>query len=529
VTELGRRAFIRSGLVVAGGALAVPGLAGAAPVAAPAPPPVTPRAVRPTVRSAPRRPVGDDPFRLGVASGEPRPDGVVLWTRLAPKPLELHGGMGAPVSVEWEVATDEAFADVVARGSETAVAAESHSVHAEPAGLPAGAELFYRFRARGHISPVGRTRTAPAAGTDPGSVRFAFASCQHYEEGWYHAHRSIAADEPDVVLFLGDYTYEKKSSLPGKVRAHVDVTEIGDLAGYRLRYTESKLDPGLRAAHAVAPWLAVFDDHELADNWWGALPRWPWARKQAAFQAFWENMPLPRSMKPARAAIPLYRRIDWGTLARFHMMDTRQYRWHQAPGGDCGQMRRTDRTLTGAAQEKWLLDGLAGGSRWDLLGQQVFFAGRDSDGATDTCDVSADSWDGYQASRRRITQGWIDRRVRNPVVLTGDAHRYWANDLRLNYFDHDSAPVGTEFVTTSVTSTGQPVGDDPVPDDVATNPHLNYVGNHRGYVRATATGTELTAEYVTLSSVLEPDPAKVTASVLRRFAVEDGRPGLRDA
>jgi alkaline phosphatase D len=536
VTELDRRTFLRSGLAVAGGALAVPGLAAAASSAPPAVPSSVPSeaAAAPPVTSqpsapTPRRRVGPDPFRLGVASGDPRPDGVVLWTRLAPEPLEPGGGVYGPVPVEWEVATDEAFTHVVARGSETAVPSEAHSVHAEPAALPAGAELFYRFRVHGHISPVGRTRTAPAPGTDPGSVRFAVASCQHLEEGWYHAHRSIAADEPDLVLFLGDYTYEKKSSLAAKVRAYVDVEEIGDLAGYRLRYTQSKLDPMLQAAHAAAAWLAVFDDHELADNWWGTPRRWPATRKQAAFQAYWENMPLPRSMKPVHAAIPLYRRIDWGTLARFHMMDTRQYRWHQAPGGDCEQMRRPDRTLTGAAQERWLLDGLTGGSRWDLLGQQVFFAGQDGDGATSTCDVSADSWDGYQASRRRITQGWVDRRVRNPVVLTGDAHRYWANDLKLNYFDHDAAAVGTEFVTTSITSTGQPVGTDREPPYVAHNPHLNYVGNLRGYVRGTVTGTELTAEYVTLSSILEPNPAKVRATVARRFVVEDGRPGLADA
>ncbi|HEY0452427.1 alkaline phosphatase D family protein [Actinophytocola sp.] len=507
MTKLNRRLFLVAGLAAAGGAVALPGLAGA---------------------SGPRA-VAGDPFQLGVASGDPRPDGMVLWTRLAAKPLDIGGGMGtANVAVDWEIATDEAFATVVQRGTETAIAGEGHSVHAEPRGLPAGAEFFYRFRSGTFISPVGRTRTAPAAGSDPGSVKVAMASCQHFEEGWYHAHRFMAADEPDLILFLGDYMYEKQSGLGTKVRGYVDFDEVDNLDEYRLRYAQTKLDPGLKAAHAVAPWLAVFDDHELANNWWGNGTGWPAARKQASFQAYWENLPLPRSMKPTGPAIPLYRRVPWGTLARFHMMDTRQYRWQQAPNNNCTEIRRTDRTLTGAAQEKWLLDGLAaGGSKWDLLGQQVFFAGRDVDGATGTCDVSEDAWDGYDASRKRITQGWIDRRVRNPVVLTGDVHRHWANDLRLNYFDHASAIVGTELVTSSITSGGNPGSSDPPPAEVAKNPHVHYVGNQRGYVRATVTGTELTAEFTKVSSIVEPDPAKVTMAVSRRFVVQDGRPGLQ--
>jgi len=162
------------------------------------------------------------------------------------------------------------------------------------------------------------------------------------------------------------------------------------------------------------------------------------------------------------------------------------------------------------------------------LGQQVFFAGRDVDGSTSTCDVSEDSWDGYQASRQRITQGWVDRQVRNPVVLTGDVHRPWANDVKLNYFDDAAPAVGTELVTTSVTSGGNPGSTDPTPGEVAQNPHLNYVGNQRGYVRVTVATAQLTAEFVRVSSVTEPDPTKVTASVSRRFVVQDGQPGLQD-
>jgi alkaline phosphatase D len=505
--RLNRRLFLVTGLA-AGGVLAAPRLAGASP--------------------APSRPrvAARDPFGLGVASGDPRPDGMVLWTRLAPQPLDPDGGMGSrEVAVEWELATDEAFGDVVASGTETAVPDEGHSVHAEPGGVQAGAEYFYRFRADGYISPVGRTRSAPAPGTDPGSVTFAVGSCQHYETGWYHAHRFIAEDAPDLVLFLGDYMYEKPAGATAPVvRGYIDRDEGDSRGEYRLRYAQHHLDPNLKAAHAVAPWVPVFDDHELANNWWGNGSDWPAARKQDSFEAFWENMPLPKSLKPSSSAIPLYRRAGWGSLATFHMLDTRQYRWKQADEGDCDEMERTDRTLTGPAQEQWLLDGLAeGGARWDFLGQQVFFAMRDGDGDAGTCDTSPDAWDGYRSSRDRITQGWIDRAVRNPVVLTGDVHRGWAASLRTDYFDHDSPYVGSELVATSVTSPGSET-----PPDLSNSPHLHYVGNQRGYIRASVTNEQVTAEFMAVSDVLEPNPDNVTVSVAKTFAVRDGVPGVEE-
>jgi alkaline phosphatase D len=451
---------------------------------------------------------------------------MVLWTRLATAPLDIGGGMGSTnVSIAWEVATDSAFSNIVASGTETAVPSEGHSVHAEPHGLASGAWFYYRFKANGFVSPVGRTRTAPAAGSTPSSVKFVFASCQHFEEGWYHAHRYMAADDPDLVLFLGDYMYEKQSGSSTRVRWYVDFDEVDYLDEYRLRYSQHHTDPDLVAVRAKAPMVAVFDDHELANNWWGAGADWPASRKQAAFQAFWENMPVPKAMKPVSSAIPLYRRIGWGTLATFHMMDTRQYRWKQAPAGDCTEITRTDRTLTGSTQEQWLLDGLgASTARWNLLGQQVFYAQRDTDGSSSTCDVSTDAWDGYRAGRNRITQGWVDRGVRNPVVLTGDVHRHWANNLRLNYFDQSSPYVGAELVTSSITSGGD--GADSTPPGMSNNPHLNYIGNHRGYVRVTANATQLTADFQKVSSVTTRDAAGVTLSTVRRYAVQDGIPGL---
>ncbi len=468
------------------------------------------------------------PFELGVASGDPTPDGFVLWTRLAPAPLSPDGRGGMPATdlpVEWQVATDQAFASIVASGTVTARAADAHSVHVEPAGLAAGREYFYRFRADGHLSPVGRTRTAPAGAAS--QLRFAVASCQHFEEGWYHAHRGIAADRPDLVLFLGDYMYENTSSSLETVRGYVLTGESDTLAEYRHRYAQYRTDPDLRAAHAAAPWLVVFDDHELENNW--NSTNQPAARRQAAFQAFWENMPLRAAQRPSGSTIGLHRRVQWGSLARFHMLDTRQYRSTQAPSGSCTAMRDPARTLTGNGQEQWLLQGFEQHpSTWDLLGQQVFFAQRDGDGARGTClDHSNDAWDGYAASRDRVAAGWVQRGVPNMVVLTGDVHRHWASDLRRDYYDFTGPVIGSELVTTSVTSGGRGGGAPPTAGWLANNPHVKYWQDQRGYLRVTLTPAQLTAEFM----VVTPSVVSPTASLAvdRRFAIQAGTPGLHPA
>ncbi|HET8643482.1 MAG TPA: alkaline phosphatase D family protein [Pseudonocardiaceae bacterium] len=511
-----RRIFVLGGLAAAGTA-ALPGWTGAS---TPAPRSVTPNAIR-------------YPFELGVASGDPTPDGVVLWTRLAPAPLNTdgHGGMpNADVTVDWEVAGDQSFASVVASGSTVARYADAHSVHVEPVGLAPDREYFYRFRADGHISPAGRTRTAPPAGAMPAQLRFAFGSCQHWEEGWYHAHRGITADRPDLVLFLGDYLYENPSSALSTVRGYVITSEADTLAEYRHRYAQHRTDPQLQAAHAVAPWLVVFDDHEVENNW--NSTNQTAARREAAFRAFYENMPLRRSSLPVGSSIPLYRRIQWGALARFHMLDTRQYRNAQAPTGSCSTMRDPARTITGGTQEQWLLAALAQQTaRWDFLGQQVFFAQRDDDNLRSTCLTnSTDAWDGYTASRDRIAAGWVQRGVRNPVVLTGDVHRHWAADLRLDYYDHSAPIIGSELVTTSITSSGAGGSSPPSQTWMSNNPHIRYWQDQRGYVLATLTPAQLTAEFkIVTPSVLEPNPANVTIRTDRRFALLDGQRGLQNA
>jgi alkaline phosphatase D len=472
------------------------------------------------------------PFQLGVTSGDPAPDSVVLWTRLAPSPLNADGQGGMPnadVAVDWQVSTSTTFATLVASGTVTARYADAHSVHVIAGGLAADAEYYYRFRAQGFISPVGRTRTAPAAGTVGRNFTMAFVSCQHYETGYYTAHRAIANDRPDMVLHLGDYIYEGAAQT-GKVRQHAGA-ECVSLADYRRRYAQYKSDPDLQAAHAIAPWIVVPDDHEVENNYADnvradnspALTSAQWvARRTAAYQAYYENMPLRPTSAPSGNSISLYRRLRWGTLATFHMLDTRQFRDDQACGDGwkaCSDADLASRTITGSAEEAWLLDGLGQHlGTWDIIGQQVFFARQlDASGAG-----NMDAWDGYRASRARIQQGWVDRKVRNPLVLSGDVHRAWANELKADYADPSSATIGTELVCTSISSDGDGTATTTIPN-AATNPHLKFYSERRGYTLATVSQSQVRADFRSVAKVSEHD-APVTTT--KSFAIADGKPGL---
>ncbi|MFI6133833.1 alkaline phosphatase D family protein [Micromonospora sp. NPDC051141] len=473
------------------------------------------------------------PFKLGVTSGDPDPDSVVLWTRLAPAPLDAdgQGGMAnADVTVEWQVSANERFAPLVASGSVVARYADAHSVHVIAGGLTPDSDYYYRFRAQGHISPVGRTRSAPAAGTFGRDLVMAFASCAHYEAGYYTAYRRMAEDNPGLILHLGDYIYEGAAAA-GKVRQHLGA-EIVSLADYRRRYALYKTDADLQAAHAAAPWLVVPDDHEVENNYANmvradsspTLTAAQWvARRTAAYRAYYENMPLRPTSAPSGNSIPLYRRIRWGQLATFHMLDTRQFRDDQACGDGwkvCADADLATRSLTGAAQEAWLLDGLAQRyGTWDILGQQVFFARQfDASGA-----ANMDAWDGYRASRSRIQTGWVQRGVRNPLVLTGDVHRSWANELKADYANPSSATIGTELVCTSISTDGNGDGTAAMPN-AATNPHLKFYSNLRGYVRTTISRSQVRADFRAIGTVTEHGAA---ASTVRSFVVLDGQPGLQ--
>ncbi|MBL6454802.1 alkaline phosphatase D family protein [Belnapia sp. T6] len=394
----------------------------------------------------------DAPFTLGVASGDPWPDSVVIWTRLAPEPLAPLGGMppGAVVEVGWEVAEDPGFTRIVARGTETAHAAEGFSIHAEPRGLRPGRPYWYRFHAEGVPSPVGRSRTAPAPGT-AAPVRFVNAGCQHLEHGWFTAWRHIAEEELEFVFHYGDYIYEFAGRQPGQaggfgptIRSHAG-GQCRSLEDYRQRYAQYHADPDLAAAHAAHPFIASFDDHEVENNWAGAqsqqdgrsrrhpvaLPKAAFlAQRAAAFQAWWEAMPLRRAQRPQGADILAHRRLGFGGLVDLHVLDTRQYRDDQ-PCGDvngpaCPEVARPEAQMLGAAQEDWLMRGLgASAARWQVLAQQVMLMPRRF--ANDA--ISMDKWDAYPAARDRLLRGFAERRIANAVVLSGDVHNAWAGEL----------------------------------------------------------------------------------------------------
>lgn len=477
-------------------------------------------------------------FTLGVASGEPTPTGVVLWTRLARDPIAADGvgAMGSrPVEVEWELAEDDRFRRVVRRGRTVAAPPDGFSVHVEVEGLRPGAEYAYRFRAGTSLSPAGRTRTSPAPGS-LSPLTMAFASCAQYEHGFFTAYRRMAEERPDLILFVGDYIYEygpgEYVAPGGNVRTFAG-PEIRTLAAYRQRYGQQRSDVDLQAAHAAAPWVTVFDDHEVENNWADDVPEDPDpgfpARRAAAFRAFWENMPLRAAQRPRGQDLQLFRRVPWGSLATFHMLDTRQYRDDQACGdrfgSDCAERTAPNRTITGSAQERWLADGFRSSrSRWDVLGQQVFFSQLDVvDGPPRG--FNPDAWDGYAVERNRIVDTWVAARTRNVVVLTGDVHSHYAADVRTRFDDPSSPVVGTELVTTSITSGGDG-SDTPAKITTATreNPHVRFGSDRRGYVLTRWDAESVRADFRVLDRVTSPGaPVRTAAS----FRVRDREPGLR--
>jgi alkaline phosphatase D len=485
----------------------------------------------------------ENPFKLGIASGDPLPGGVVLWTRLAPDPLNGGGMPEKRVPVQWQVATDEAFANVVREGTQFAYPELAHSVHVEVDGLNPASEYFYRFRAGSELSPVGRTKTAPAFGANVAGMSFAFVSCQQYEHGYFTAYRHMSEEDLDLVVHLGDYIYEygpnQYVAPGGNVRDHVG-PEIVSLFDYRRRHAQYRTDEDLQAAHAAFAWAVTWDDHEVENNYADEVPeagsQTPTTetflrRRAAAYQAYYEHMPLRRSSVPSGPDMRLYRRLTYGNLAEFNVLDTRQYRDDQAAGDGTDPPNPgsldPNRTLTGDAQEKWLLNGLAAsGATWNVLAQQVFFAQRDFD-TGDGQRFSMDAWDGYVGSRDHISNFIQESDIRNPVVLTGDVHNNWACDLKSNYDDQSSETLGVELVGTSITSGGDgadtSTGQEAV---VAENPHIKFFNGQRGYVRCRLTPEEWRADYRVLPFVKQPGaPIYTRAS----FAVEAGNPGLQPA
>ncbi|MBA2747977.1 MAG: alkaline phosphatase [Tatlockia sp.] len=476
------------------------------------------------------------PFSLGVASGEPLANGVVLWTRLAPDPLNGGGMPGYNVPVQWQVSDDENMRRIIRSGTEIATPQLGHSVHVEVEGLRPAQWYWYQFRVGDEVSPIGRTRTAPGFGYRIDRFRFAFASCQNWQSGYYTAYKYMAQEDLDLVVHLGDYIYEGAPT-PSAVRQHDGNGEPTTVEGYRNRYALYKSDQNLQAAHAAFPWITTWDDHEVDNNYAGDVPQDPalqsreafLARRAAAYQVYYEHLPLRRFSLPTGADMQLYRRLTFGNLAEFNVLDTRQYRSDQACGDgtriNCTEALESSRTITGQKQEQWLFQGLAKSqARWNILAQQVFMAQRDFEPGAEVR-LSMDAWDGYAASRDRLFQFLQQRQPANPVVLTGDVHANWVADLKADFNNPTSKTIGTEFVGTSI-STGGDGSDTNANTEaiLAENPHIKFFNNQRGYVRCELTPQRWQSDYRTVAAVTILDaPITTRAS----FVVENGRPGAQ--
>ena len=494
--------------------------------------------------AAPR--FASNPFTLGVASGDPLPDGVVLWTRLLPDEGELPN---RAFRINWRVATDENMRTVVRKGEVGTGPERGFAVHVDVRGLKADREYFYQFRAGDYVSPVGRTRTTPGFGASPAALAFAFVSCQDYQNGFYAAYGAMARQEQDLdfVVHLGDYIYEygpEPDAVP--TRQHMGGETI-TLADYRQRHAQYKSDEDMREAHRLFPFIVTFDDHEVENNYADEIPeegsetpttRALLRRRAAGYKAYYENMPLRRSSLPQGPDMRLYRRFAWGDLAGFSILDTRQYRTDQ-PCGDglkerCARALSEKQTMTGPTQERWLKDGLARSRRrWNVIGQQTMLAEYDFRATPDDQpggeSYNMDQWDGYVAARNRLL-GFLDRAgVRNPVTITGDIHSSWVHDLKEDFSDGGSKTVGTEFVGTSITSSFPGVFLAPVQAALVDNPHTKYFdGSYRGYTRCDLNSERYLTTFMGVptetadGSVVTPEaPAEPRAS----FVVESGNPG----
>jgi alkaline phosphatase D len=474
-----------------------------------------------------------NPFSHGIASGDPLPSGVVLWTRLDSRALDEAGASRARVPVRWEVSEDEHFRRIVRKGTELAVGDLGHSVHAEVEGLRPERHYWYRFMTGGQVSATGRTRTAPAEGASLDRVRFAFVSCQYYEAGYYTAYRRIAEEDLDLVVHLGDYIYEGGVGRD-QPRHHDGPTAI-TLEQYRSRYALYKSDVDLQAAHAALPWIVTPDDHEVSNDYAGAIPENDMPvdqflkRRADAYQAYYEFMPLRRTSMPAGPDMRLFRRLPFGRLAAFHVLDTRQYRSNQPCGNGrkplCADALSESQRMMGQEQEQWLCDGLhRSPARWNIVANQVMMAPVAQD-ANGTATYSMDQWNGYVRERARVMDFLGHAKPSNPIVITGDIHTNWVADLKEDFDQPSSAVVGTELVGTSITSGGD--GSDSTENGeraLAENPHVKFFNSQRGYVRCTLTPEQLTADYQTLPYVREPGaPIHTRAS----FVVENGRPGAQ--
>ncbi len=487
------------------------------------------------------------PFSLGVASGSPRSDRVTLWTRIAPDPLNGGGGPVEDLQLRCRVCRDPDMRDAVVDQLVTAPVADGHSVHFTVKGLQPHHEYFYQFHLGEDDSPVGRTRTAPAADSDV-PISLALASCQHMEYGYYAAYADMARQQPDLIVHVGDYIYEygpgplgrldrvvmDQTIVVNRVRQHAS-PEIRTLWDYRNRFAQYRLDADLQAAHAIAPWITSLDDHEIDNDWAGYTPEEPEqqtelefrVRRWAALKAFYEHMPLERRprLDGLDSSLPLFDRYDFGSQLNLLQLDTRQYRSDQpcidempaAP--DCDQRYAKASSMTGKAQERWLYRELRrSDARWNLLAQQTWFSQLRYPGER----YNMDQWDGYPSQRQRVLEELANPQLQNPVILSGDWHCGAAMNVLSDFERPNSAVVAAELAGTSIST---PCPWDPaVAAALPENPHVKYYGgNQRGYLLCQIDRNALTAAY---RLVVNPEQRDSPVRVDRTMIVRNGQRGF---
>lgn len=489
---------------------------------------------------------GDDPFLIGIASGDPDSSSVVLWTRLLASAAgeRLRDG-DLPLALD--VSLDESFEQIVISTLAEARSAFGHSAHALIDGLAPNTWFYYRFRIGDHTSPTGRTRTLPPAGADAPDFRFGFSSCQNWESGAYGAHRHLAAEDLDLFVWLGDYIYEYGPGNGGVVastgaRLH-NSDEVTTLEDYRQRYALYKSDPHLQAHHAARPWLVTWDDHEVDNNHASGVSEDGQdaqafhERRSAAYQAWWEHNPVRLSPPAEGEDFIIYRSIDWGNLVSLHMLDGRQFRSPQVtdgepivlPGlGDLGirELGETTRdpaqSMLGSTQREWLEQQVqTSNAVWNVLGNQVYMHGLDAFPG-EVPAINTDTWDGYFGERQELLGriGGIDA---NLVVLSGDFHSSSAADVRTDPFDLTLPIVATEFMAPAISSTFPESLRGLAPVVLAVNPQVRHFSPENGYMICHVSEELWTTELRLLADVTDEDTEVSTAMT---FTVNSGTAGI---
>ena len=486
-----------------------------------------------------RSKLGEDTlFPLGVASGDPLSDGFVIWTRIVPDPLGLEDPLPGSIDVDWEVSEDETFSKILRRGRKRATADWAHSVHVEVAGLQPNRTYFYRFLADGQTSPTGVSRTAPTYLSSVDRAKFGIVTCQHYEQGFFNAYDDLLEMDPEFILHMGDYIYEASWGPQVRRQAEVEALTLGD---YRRIHAQYKLDPSLQEAHRRVPWLMIWDDHEVVNDYAGfndenyMPPDQVRERRAAAFQAYYEHMPVRLRSRPRGPYMHFYDQFQWGDLLAIQLTDARQYRDDQAcqipeDGGarlvSCDELRDPNRSMYGMTQEQDILRAIGRtGARWEVLAQPTLF-GRlnqfDRDGNPGSW---SDGWDGYAPTRERILDMVEQRKPQNFISLGGDMHSWWVGDLKPRFNQEESPVVGSEFVTTSITAHSYAYSrfSSMLPD----NPHIKFFDDRqRGHTMMDVTKDRWTATLRAMDSVYDP---KSGASTRGTWVVENGRPGVQQA